>query len=145
MNGHTPWLWLSHALWVHLSCFFKLCPLCLRIHSQTQIESPQVRLPTVGRTARGHEFHVACPRNVWVWYCRCRLRREHRDMVTWQGGLRQCPSYAFFIPPGPDLQGSTSSLLWWNSQLWRGLGRGGEENVVLIQLWNTTCSFKRTE
>lgn len=58
---------------------------------------------------------------------------------------KQCPSSAYFIPPGSELQGSASGS--WeeihSSKEW--LGRGGEENVVLIQLWNTTCDFERTE
>lgn len=77
------------------------------------------------------------PRNVRAWYSDPDENTGTCLVDRWA----QSPSYVHFIPSGPDLQGSASRLLWWNSELWRGLGRGGEENVVLIQLWNTTCGF----
>ena len=58
---------------------------------------------------------------------------------------KQRPSSIYFIPPGSELQGSASGS-WEETHSYKyGLVWGGEENVVLIQLWNTTCDFERTE
>lgn len=130
MNGHTSQLWLNHTIWVHLSCFHKLCYLCLKICSQTQRGGPQVSpYPlTVRRTAEDLMPSMACP-GVSERDIQTQMRtQEHAWLLD---GHRQCPSNVHCIPSGSDQQGSASRLLWWNSQLWRGLGRGGEENVVL--------------
>lgn len=135
--AHTSVTTQSHHVRVYLSCFSKRCPLCLKISSQAQIGGPQVRLLHIGQDCRRT---CGLPQECQSVILQAKVRTQNIWLVHRQ---RQCPSYAHVSPPGPNLPGCASKLLGWNSQLWRGLGRGGEENVALIQLWNTTCVFSK--
>lgn len=143
MNGHTPQVRLHHTTWVHLSRFFKLCQLCLKICSQTQVggstSSPPLQWeglqevthcmkPTPGMSewdSAGSEGNT-----------RKYLVGKHAEAMP-----KLCLLYSTWARPARFCL----RLLGWNSQLWRGLGRGGEENVVFIQLWNTNCDSERIE